>query len=482
MRKRLRSRILEFIPKNALRDLQRICDRKDISDNNDKVRLILKALDYHDVSYEELGPGTNRVAVLIDGYVFKIAMDKWGVRDNMNEFASSQELYPYVTKVYETNELITVSEYVTVISREEFMERTEELREILSLLAESYLLGDVGTVTRNFCNWGYRDSGDLVILDFGYIYKIRPDKLVCSLDGEVLDYDENFHNLVCFKCGKKYDFMAIRRRISTKEEAEEHQLAKLDSYELTKPVQEFNEEDDERYEEDDYTSFLYKSAKPKEEEAMLFNRQQSERFIDEDNKSYMEALNSMSKVRVEHQDTESEIVPSDNQNDNQSPVVEPNLIESNTSKIVINESDQDAGLIKHTTITQEEKIYIPTGTPTDIIIDPERIEKLNGLLESVENERNGILPEDDNEESSEEEEEAVGENVPDAVELSQSVTVVGDQTTVTQSYSIKDADLSRDLKLQADAEAARLRAEIQETTEERAEKLAEEQGYGDYVE
>ena len=175
---------------------------------------MLELLNKHNVDYVELGPGTNRLAVLIDNYVFKIALDKWGMRDNLNEFTVSQELQPYVVKTYETNELISVCEYVTLISREEFEEQKDVIRSILSILAESYLLGDVGTVSKNFCNWGYRDNGELVILDFAYIYRVQGDELLCSKDQSILEYDENFHNLRCPTCGKKYTFMDVRRKIT----------------------------------------------------------------------------------------------------------------------------------------------------------------------------------------------------------------------------------------------------------------------------
>ena len=69
----IRSRILEFLPKDLIVELNSICRDVLISDNNTKVNKMVAALDKYDIDYSELGPGTNRFAILIDGYVFKIA-------------------------------------------------------------------------------------------------------------------------------------------------------------------------------------------------------------------------------------------------------------------------------------------------------------------------------------------------------------------------------------------------------------------------
>ena len=220
-----------------------------IPDNNTKMNLFIAAFEEFNVPYQELGPGTNRGAFLIDGYVFKIGFDKAGIADNWAEFSLGQELQPFVTKCYECNGLIAVSEYVTVISKEEFNNSKEEVRQILSHLADSYLLGDVGSVTKNFMNWGYREDGSLVILDYAYIYRVIGDELICGAlisdteevycDGS-LEYDVNFHKLICPKCRRNYTFHEIRRKISKEYEEKEKSAIKDIAYKLTKPSQEIN--------------------------------------------------------------------------------------------------------------------------------------------------------------------------------------------------------------------------------------------------
>lgn len=231
--KKIRSRIHEFIDEDLMNQLDKICNNVIVSDNNIKAATIKQTLDDHGIYYNELGPGTNRMAVLIDGYVFKIAMDKWGKQDNANEFAMSKELQPFVIKVYESNDLISVSEYVTLISREEFIEKKNEILKILSILSESYLLGDVGYITKNFTNWGYRDDGSLVILDFAYIHTIHGEELFCPNDRTMLEYDVNFYNLRCPKCGLVRSFSDIRKKISMEDEWAIINEVKNHSYQLT---------------------------------------------------------------------------------------------------------------------------------------------------------------------------------------------------------------------------------------------------------
>lgn len=246
------SRILQFIPKGLMKELYSIAMDVLIPDNNTKVNKMVAALESYNVPFEEIGPGTNRFAILIDGYIFKIGMDKAGIRDNWAELSLTQELQPFVTKVYECNGLINVAEYVTVISKEEFQESKEEVRQILSHLAQGYLLGDVGSINKNFMNWGYRADGQLVILDFAYIYRVVGDEMMCgglnnddSYCQEFLEYDENFNNLICPKCHKKYTFHDIRRRIDREFEQKELDMIKQVAVKVTKANTDVNTKDPE---------------------------------------------------------------------------------------------------------------------------------------------------------------------------------------------------------------------------------------------
>lgn len=51
----IRSRILEFLPKDLIIELNKICRDVTIPDNNTKVNRMVAALDKFDVDYSELG-------------------------------------------------------------------------------------------------------------------------------------------------------------------------------------------------------------------------------------------------------------------------------------------------------------------------------------------------------------------------------------------------------------------------------------------
>lgn len=174
-----------------------------------------------DIPFAFLGDGTNRMCFLVDGYVFKLALDDQGYIDNLTEFKMSREAQPYVTKTYETNGLFCVAEYVTLISYDEFVKQKSRILEILDILSTEYLLGDMGWTKKNYCNWGYRkNSKDLVILDYGHMLKIDQNKLICHECGGFLSYNSTYTEIQCLSCGKKMDFMAMKSKISKKEEIE----------------------------------------------------------------------------------------------------------------------------------------------------------------------------------------------------------------------------------------------------------------------
>lgn len=232
--KQIRSRINEFIDEKTSDLLYKVYTTRN-THNNTKAQMIQDVLDVAGIENTLLGPGTNRVAFLIDGYVFKFAMDSWGWKDNLNELASTKELQPYVIKTYESNGLINVCEYVTLMSTDEFEDRRVEniIKTTLSILSSSYLLGDVGYTPKNFTNWGYRENGDIVILDYAYIYRVENRDILCSHDGAVLEYNPMFTGMKCPECNSKYEFMDIRRRISTEFEADSANSVLDSAYKMT---------------------------------------------------------------------------------------------------------------------------------------------------------------------------------------------------------------------------------------------------------
>lgn len=232
----VKSKIKKYFSNDQIKALFYNAKRLDIlsDDNNGKVEEVQKLIG---PSFKELGPGTNRVAFLRDGYVFKIALDVDGMVDNFTEFKRGAELPHYLAKPYECNQLILVSEYVTVIDQDEFLNNIDNIKIILEDMSAQYIFDDMGTIPKNFQNWGYRNDGTLVCLDYGYLYpKIGNETaLICPKCGEKLEYTSNFAEFQCQKstCNTKYRIMDIRRRMNRKfEENEESMIASITSVKL----------------------------------------------------------------------------------------------------------------------------------------------------------------------------------------------------------------------------------------------------------
>ena len=219
-KKLYRSLLLEeFTPERCF-ELEKLSRSFSIS-NNKKVDLVREKLDGWGIDYASLGPGTNRYAFMKDGYVIKVALDKDGKIDNKREFMYSLALQPYVVKCYETfaDGLLAVFEYVEIFTIDDYWKCQEKMREMLSDIAQNFLIGDVGISSTNYVNWGFRDDGSLVILDYAYIYSVAFKKFTCNCSPHsVLHYDKDFNNLICPVCGKKYDFKTIRKKISREDQ------------------------------------------------------------------------------------------------------------------------------------------------------------------------------------------------------------------------------------------------------------------------
>jgi len=218
-----RSIIIKYFSKDIYIELMRITMIAD-ADNNEKGAMIKQLLRDYNIPFEGLGSGTNRMAVLIEGYAVKIALDKDGMIDNRREMLYTRQLQPYVVKVYEStpNGLIAVTEFVEIFTLAEFHEHQEEMAEILSQISTQFLIGDCGITGKNYVNWGTRNDGTICILDFAYIYSVQYKIFGCACNDEaLLRYDKNFVNLICPLCGRKYTFGEVRRKITKAQQEEE---------------------------------------------------------------------------------------------------------------------------------------------------------------------------------------------------------------------------------------------------------------------
>lgn len=165
----VRHRIHELFSEETLDKLMEVIDNPDNTSNNMKVNDMLEILE--PLGFVEIGPGTNRLCVKYNEYVYKIAMDSYGIRDNWNEFNMSPLAQPYVTKTYECNGLIAVAEYVNLISKKQFEDSKENIRYMLKVLSQDFLFCDLSTLLKNYLNFGFSDDNQIVILDYGLTYR-----------------------------------------------------------------------------------------------------------------------------------------------------------------------------------------------------------------------------------------------------------------------------------------------------------------------
>ena len=88
-----RSLIHKFFTKDDYIELMKITMISGI-DNNAKRALVKDHLRNRNIPFTGLGPGTNRMAIMIDGYAVKLALDKDGMIDNRREMLYTDALHP----------------------------------------------------------------------------------------------------------------------------------------------------------------------------------------------------------------------------------------------------------------------------------------------------------------------------------------------------------------------------------------------------
>ena len=241
MQKTLRSLIHEKLPLELRFQLELLSRKRNLI-NDEKFQKIIELFREFNVGdVVQLGPGTNRYAVKIDGYVLKIATDNDGKIDNLKEFKMAKRLYPYVTKTYEVSEngTLLVAEYISPFSSyHEMCMYADQIREILSKLSSTYLIGDVGITAKNYANWGLRaGSSEPVCLDFAYVYEVSSELFICRKcnTNSMLVPDRDFKHLNCSNphCGKEYSFEDIRAKIGN--DIHRHEIGDLkeEGYYLT---------------------------------------------------------------------------------------------------------------------------------------------------------------------------------------------------------------------------------------------------------
>ena len=191
----------------------------------------------------QLGSGTNRYGLKLDGFVIKVATDHEGKVDNLKEFKMAKVLFPRVPRTYEVSEngLLLIAEYVQPFeSFTEMMRYADRIREILAELSAVYLIGDVGITNKNFGNWGIRVGTDeLVCLDFAYVYDVTSDLFICRHchTNSMLVPNKDFTKLICPNkaCQKETLFEDIRSMVSNEYHMEQIGDLSKEGYLMTSP-------------------------------------------------------------------------------------------------------------------------------------------------------------------------------------------------------------------------------------------------------
>jgi len=203
--------------------------------SNDYISIVEKTIQFDKLftdefgerkDYRRIGEGTNRFVCLLDNHIIKVAYNYLAYIDNMNELAQAKYKSKYLAQAFETNGIILVSEYVTVMDKEEFLESQFHIKRILDFLAEDqamekdkrkfYILGDMGMSEKNYGNWGRRMNGEIVVLDYGYLYQLSNDEwkevAKCPTCGSSLEYTKDYSELECTRtdCKTKVKYTTLR--------------------------------------------------------------------------------------------------------------------------------------------------------------------------------------------------------------------------------------------------------------------------------
>lgn len=215
---------LELFSSDVLEDLSTIMQWS--SDNQLKSRKMIEYLS--DFGFEDLGLGTNILTVtnpLYPGVVFKLALDYYGVADNINDEWLSETIPHYAKFITrDLTGIVSVQQRYTVIkSLARLNTFREEILTLLNKLSKKYLVIDLGL--NRFLNYGVDRDGEFIIVDGSDLYPVSNAKtlMVCSRGvgykgnshkvkrcGGHLEYDDDFHELVCQKCGARCNPSELR--------------------------------------------------------------------------------------------------------------------------------------------------------------------------------------------------------------------------------------------------------------------------------
>lgn len=207
--------LYSLVPMQACDMLYNVINDIGLSGKPDKKYEIIDKI-MHEIGFKRLAGGTNRLVYNRDDYpdiCVKVAIDKEGMKNNLDEYKVQFLLKPFCCKVYDVEPQGVVGLFEQVIritSREQFIDIADCIFEVITkVFLGKYVMEDIGTYY--MFNWGIRYGFGPVLLDFPYVYELDGSSLLCThifenrtiCRGEI-DYDPGFNYLYCRKCGKRY--------------------------------------------------------------------------------------------------------------------------------------------------------------------------------------------------------------------------------------------------------------------------------------
>lgn len=170
----------------------------------------------------QIAAGTNRMCFGCEydpGIVFKLGLDRVGRSDNLAESYNQYFLNGFGAKIIHVlpDGILGMCERVQTMDQKTYAEHSDIIYRLITYwsVCKNILIEDIGC--NFFKNWGVRLGFGPVLLDYPYVYKVSPFKLVCHRKDPItqqecmghIDYDPGLNQIVCDRCGVRYGISDI---------------------------------------------------------------------------------------------------------------------------------------------------------------------------------------------------------------------------------------------------------------------------------
>jgi hypothetical protein len=170
----------------------------------------------------QIAAGTNRMCFGCEydpGIVFKLGLDRVGRSDNLAESYNQYFLNGFGAKIIHVlpDGILGMCERVKTMDQKTYAEHSDIIYRLITYwsVCKNILIEDIGC--NFFKNWGVRLGFGPVLLDYPYVYKVSPFKLVCHRKDPLtqqecmghIDYDPGLNQIVCDRCGVRYGISDI---------------------------------------------------------------------------------------------------------------------------------------------------------------------------------------------------------------------------------------------------------------------------------